>query len=121
MPSLITMAIAATRMYRSLADFCSTDVYGNLPLEFISVLTQYGWSLHSVESENQPRIGHVDPYFTSTFTASIPPRRIGVEVDRAHEKYPPSLRDENVPYTSGDHLVQLRCDKPDDHSAAVTE
>jgi hypothetical protein len=34
MPSLITTTIAATWMYRSLADFCSNDVYGVLPFRF---------------------------------------------------------------------------------------
>jgi hypothetical protein len=32
MPSMIIMSIAATRMYRSLVDFCSNDVYVTLPV-----------------------------------------------------------------------------------------
>jgi hypothetical protein len=43
MPSLITMSIAATRMYRSLADLrCPTDVYGILSPYSLPVLTLIG-------------------------------------------------------------------------------
>jgi hypothetical protein len=38
MPALIIMSIAATRMHRSLVDFCSADVYAIL-LYFVSALS----------------------------------------------------------------------------------
>jgi len=81
MPVLVTMSIAATRMYRSLADFlCSTDV---------------------VDSGNNPRIGPTVPNSKSTITMPATPRQVEVAVHTAHEKYPSSLTDENTLYIGG--------------------
>jgi len=65
MPSMIIMSIAATRMYRSLVDFCSNDV--------------------AVDSEPPRRIGHTASNAKSTFTVPTPPERVEVVVHTIHE------------------------------------
>ena len=87
MPALITMSIAATRMYRSLADtLCSTYVYV-ISSRFIAVLTSCGKCYRSVESVRPPRIGPAIPNSKSTLIVPAPPRRVEVAVHTAHEKY----------------------------------
>jgi hypothetical protein len=100
MPVFITMSIAATRMYRSLADFhCSTDVYVTSS-ELLTVLTLCGHCHRSVDSVSPPRIlGSAIPNFQSTFTVPARPRRVEVAVHTAHEKYRHQLTNEKVVLT----------------------
>ena len=115
MPSLTTMSIAATRMYRSLADFLSsTEVYVVLSFYCISPLTQCGQCLRSTtDSELLHRKGRVFPNCKSTFTAPSLPDPVGVAVHTTREEYPSSLTGENILYISRDHPGRLQCDKPD--------
>ena len=86
-PSLITMSIAATWMYRSLSDFlCSADVYV-IPSRFITLLTSCGQYHSSVDSVRPPRIGPASPNYNSTLTVPALPMQVEVAVPTAHEKY----------------------------------
>lgn len=86
MPVLITMSIAATRMYRSLADFhCSTDMYV-ISFRLLTVLTLCGHCHRSMDSVRPPRIGSVIPN-SQSFIVPAPLRRVEVAVHTAHEKY----------------------------------
>jgi hypothetical protein len=87
-PTLIATAIAATRMYRSLTDFCSLDVYV-IPLRrFLSALTECGLSHHSGGSDGPrlggPRMGSAKP--TSTFTVVSVPPRLEIATHMTHEE-----------------------------------
>jgi hypothetical protein len=100
MPAFITLSIAATRMYRSLADFhWSTDVYV-ISFKLLTVLTLCGHSHRSVDSVSPPKIpGSAIPNSQSTFTVPAPPRRVEVAVHTAHEKYCHPLTNEKVVLT----------------------
>jgi len=76
-PSLITMSVAATRMYRSLADFTSaTEVI--------------------MDSETPHRMGHALLNSKSTLTSSTSPKRMEVVVHTAHEQYPTTLTNQDA-------------------------
>ena len=113
LPSLTMMSIAATRMYRSLADFLSsTEVYAALSFHRISSLIQCGQRLRSVtDSDLTPRKGRVFPNRKSTFTAPTLPNP--VEVHTARENYPSSMTSESVVYIDRDHPGQPQRNKPD--------
>jgi len=87
MPSLVIMTIAATRMYRSLADFCSNDV--------------------AMDSENTPRLGRAVSNPKSNFTVPAPPKRMEEAVHTTREKYLTSSADQNVPHVGNDRPGQL--------------
>lgn len=87
MPSLVTMSIAATRMYRSLADFCSNDV--------------------AMDSENAPRLGRAVSNPKSNFTVPAPPKRMEEAVHTTREKYLTSSADQNVLHAGNDRPGQL--------------
>jgi len=82
-PSLIIMSTAATRMYRSLVDFCSNDV--------------------AMDSELPHRIGHATSNAKLTFAVPTLPKRVEVAVHTIHEEYPISLTDHNVLYIGNHH------------------
>jgi len=78
MPSLITMSICATRMYRSLAEFGSTDV---------------------IESAESPqRIGRTAADVNFPTTTSTPPNQTELPVHLSYEpwQYPSSQTDQYV-------------------------
>jgi hypothetical protein len=96
MTSLITISIAATRMYRSLVDFGnSTEMCAILHFHHVSALIQCGRCHHSVmDPESRPpgrRIRHVhaDSTFKSTYTAAAAaarsPKRVEMAVHTSHE------------------------------------
>ena len=96
MPSLVIMSIAATRMYRSLTDFGSNNMYGVLPFHH-SLRTHFDRYHHSaVNWENTPRIGRAVSNPNSTFIVPAPPKRMEVAVHMTHEKYTTSPADQNV-------------------------
>jgi len=81
-PSLITMSVCATRMYRSLAESGSTDV---------------------IESaENPQRIGRTATDINFTTTTSTPPNRIDLPVDISYEpwQHPSSQTDQYLSHVS---------------------
>jgi hypothetical protein len=89
MPTLVTMSIAATWMYRSLSDFlCSADVYV-VPSRLITLLTSCGQYHSSVDSVRPPRIGPAIQNSNSTLTVPAPPTQVELVVQTAHEKYIP--------------------------------
>jgi hypothetical protein len=116
MPSLIMMSIAATRMYRALADFLAPDVYAISPFTLSGYLHAHlVWSIschRSVDSGNAPRIGPAVPEIKPTFTIPTPPKRVEVAVHTTHEKYPSSPVNRNVFYIGRDDPPQLQRDKP---------
>ena len=65
----------------------------------------------SVDSSNPPKLARTVQASKSTFALSTLPGRVEVAVHTAHEKYPSSLRDENVHYPRGDRLIRLQCDE----------
>ncbi|KAH9979678.1 hypothetical protein BJV74DRAFT_858047 [Russula compacta] len=82
MPSVITMSIAATRMYRSLEDFSSTDI--------------------STTSKSNQGIGRAPRNVNLNTTVPISPNRAADEEDRR------SQTDRSVSYISMDGLAPLR-------------
>ncbi|KAH9962366.1 hypothetical protein BC827DRAFT_1383527 [Russula dissimulans] len=105
MPSLITMSIAATRIYRSLADFVfHNDVVNG--------------------SDNPPKIDHTISDIRWTNTIPVPRNRIEAVTNISHERRqsPASQIGHYVPYTSsdgelGDHLRVLNLDDDVESSA----
>jgi len=76
-PSLMIMSIAATRMYRSLADFASaTEVV--------------------MDSATPPRIGRNVSNSKLSFAVPTAARRVDVAVHTSREQYPTSLTDRDV-------------------------
>jgi hypothetical protein len=102
------MSIAATRIYRSLADFASaTEVYvilSSSPLTLIDVTS-------AMVSGKAPRIGRNVPTSKLTFAAPTSPRRTEVAMDTSHEQYLTPLTDQDVIYIGRESPEQLR-DKP---------
>ncbi|KAH9968286.1 hypothetical protein BJV74DRAFT_868595 [Russula compacta] len=83
MPTLITMSIAATRMYRSLADFSSAaDITRG--------------------SEGPQRIGHTAPNARLTANMPISYSQMEVAVHTTYEQYPASQTDQHVSYINVD-------------------
>jgi len=77
MPSLITMSIAATRMYRSLADLCcSTDV--------------------AMDSENAAGTNCTVSNSKPTFAVPTSPKQMEMAAKTSDEKYPTSLTDKYI-------------------------
>jgi len=108
MPSLITMSIAATRMYRSLADFMSHADIGN-------------------GSDNPPKIDCILSNVRWSTTIPLPQNRMEVAVNIAHEHWQSSASQTGhyIPYMSSDGQLG---DKPhsldmvnDVESSAVSE
>jgi len=89
MPSLITMSIAATRMYRCLADSASAT----------EVVLDY---------KTPHRMGLAFLNSNSTLASSISPKRMEVVVHTAHDQYPTIPTDKDV---HNDHPERL-CDTP---------
>ncbi|KAH9968299.1 hypothetical protein BJV74DRAFT_868749 [Russula compacta] len=83
MPALMTMSIAATRMYRSLADFgAAADITRG--------------------SEGPQRIGHTAPNARLTSNMPISYRQMEVAVHTAYEQYPGFQTDQHVSYIGMD-------------------
>jgi hypothetical protein len=81
MPALITMSIAATRMYRSLADFVLDDVYG--VHSFNCSWTHSGQCLLSRKGlDNFQITGGTVPNVKWTTSMTIPPNQVEVTVNR---------------------------------------
>jgi len=93
MPSLVTMSIAATRMYRSLTDFGSNNV--------------------AVNWENTPRIGRAVSNPQLTFIVPEPPKRMEVAVHMTREKYTTSLADQNVLHVDHNRPGQPHAEQDD--------
>ena len=108
MPSLITMSIAATRMYRSVADFGSSiDAYGILSPH----LFPCSLSLRSpMDSEDPAGTDYAISSSKPTFTVPTPPKQMEMAMKTSDEKHPTSLTDDNVFYIVKGHLEQL-CDR----------
>ncbi|KAI0299466.1 hypothetical protein BC826DRAFT_994521 [Russula brevipes] len=82
LPGQITLSIAATRMYRSLADFVSTDI--------------------TKGSERPRRIGHTGSNAKSSSTIPIPLHRMEVAVHTSYEQYSTAQTDQHVSYVGMD-------------------
>ncbi|KAI0283500.1 hypothetical protein BC826DRAFT_1059914, partial [Russula brevipes] len=95
MPALITISIAATRMYRSLTDFVySGDTYHYSPME----------------PEEPRRAGRSDESANSTTAISISPEGMEVAVHTAHEQHLDSHESQCTPSsgTSVDEQLLLK-------------
>jgi hypothetical protein len=114
MPSLVMMSIAATRMYRSLTDFCSSDTYDILNFQlFLRSLSD----LTIVWTPNKsPRIGPAVPDSKLILAEPMSPTHLEAAVHPAYEKHPSPPKDEKVPYISGDRSMRLQLNKQDEHS-----
>ena len=98
MPTLITMSIAATRMYRSLADFCSvTDMYSTL-LSHYSARSPCLVYRSTSGSEGPQRIGHTAPNARSTSNIPISYSQVEVAVHTSYEQYPGLQTDQHASY-----------------------
>ena len=95
MPWLVTMSIAATRMYRSLSDFLSPDVYD---IPFLSSLCLLYFSVHSNPHSNGRNIpvAKAVPAVPTSFTS------MQVTVHTTREQYPTSQPNDYGTYTRMD-------------------
>ena|SRR5258707_1561872 len=86
-PWVITMSIAATRMYRSLSDFLSSDVYEtNIRSCLCSVLTVLV-QRHGSAQRITPTNGRIVFENNGTSSAPIPLAGIQVVTHEAHEQH----------------------------------
>jgi len=92
MPSYITMSIAATRIYRSLADFASTTEV-------------------AMDSGKPPGVGRNVPTSKLMFAVPTSSNRAEVAVHTSHEQHPISSTDQDVIYIGRESPDQLS-DKP---------
>ena len=105
MPSLITISIAATWMYRSLTYFGhSVGLYVALSSHCISSLTQDDRPHYStMDPENQHKIGCEGPNYNGTLAVPTPPKHMEVTVHTIREEYPSTQSDDSVLYIGRDH------------------
>jgi len=82
LPGQITLSIAATRMYRSLADFVSTDI--------------------TKGSDRSRRIGHTGANAKSSSTIPMPLHRMEVAVHTSYEQYSTAQTGQHVSYVGMD-------------------
>jgi len=111
MPALVTMSIAATRMYRSLADFFFYDMYG--VLLFHCSWTHFGKRLLSRKcSGDSQRMGRTVPNVIWATSMTIPPNQVEVTVNRnaSYEHWQSPARSD--PYVSFINIDGLLGDKP---------
>ena len=107
LPSVVTMTIAATRMYRSLTDFASsaTDMYQILTFLSSPLLTCCR-RLYSASS-NLPK-GHTK-VSNMQWNVAMPVDRIEVTVDSTDEQYQISGTSRHDPYSNAEEQL---CEKP---------
>jgi len=87
MPSLITMSIAATRMYRSLADFLFyTDMYGSL-ISPSSGTDRYGGRCSGNGSDSPPKIDRVVLDTRWRSTVPLPRKQMEMTMEISHERW----------------------------------
>ncbi|KAI9453602.1 hypothetical protein F5148DRAFT_1289011 [Russula earlei] len=120
-PGLITLAIAATRMYRSLTDFVSgsTNMCDSLPLP--SSAFRFSRSSMTLISVSQSVQGHEikPPNAKRNSPAPIPSTRIEVSVDTAYEQFPTSQTSHHGLCTGNVTSGEQPGDKPDGLSPAI--
>lgn len=104
LPSVITLTIAATRMYRSLTHFTfSPDMYDILPSNqnshsLLSILAHC-----SVEdSENPQRSSRLVSSASHPSVVQLPSNRLDITVHTACEEYPMSQMDRRASHISSD-------------------
>ena len=102
-PAYITMTIAATRLYRSLADFSSsTDMYDILySLPFWAHCGRYRFSAHEALQDGRPVV-HGSRRMVATL---VPMDRVEVSVHIVSEQYvTPYIRDDDSGISTGDEI-----------------
>ena len=101
LPALVTMSIAATRMYRLLTDFVfeSTDLYSDL--SFLSSSAHRSQCHCSVQDSLQGS-GAPVPRAMQTHAVQIPLNRTEVAVDMSYLQYPTSQTSHHSSYISTD-------------------
>ena len=103
LPSVVTMTIAATRMYRSLTDFasCATDMYQILTSLSSPLLTCCRRLYRA--SSNLPK-GHTK-VSNMQWNVAMPVDRIEVTVDSTDEQYQISGTSRHDPYSNAEEQL----------------
>jgi len=87
-PWMVTMTISATRMYRSLSDFGSSDVYMYDILSFLSSLRSLCGRRHCSSDHSLPVRGQPMSMIRGTGATRTPLPCIQVAVHTTHEHHP---------------------------------